>query len=164
MAKKEFGRFDYGTARASTPFTTTVQAIQKARASIPRRSPPPGRAWTTIETLWGPGKMGGLKTYGIKHSVYANKVPILRVEKNEISWGDWGEDTCRRQQVMGVGVRCRAARNPLTPNTESHLLDPQHPVLGGKGVDTVGTFVACMVNGFVLSSIYILVALASPSS
>lgn len=91
MSKKEFGEFDFMKAQGFNAIYTTVQAIQKAQSLDPKLVAATWEKMDTIDTLWGPGKMGGLKTYGINHSVYFDKIPIIRVEKNEISWGDWGQ-------------------------------------------------------------------------
>ena len=90
MSKKEFGGFDFMKAQGFNAIYTTAQAIQKAQSLDPKVVAATWEKLDSIDTLWGPGKMGGLKTYGINHSVYSNKIPIIRVEKNEISWGDWG--------------------------------------------------------------------------
>jgi branched-chain amino acid transport system substrate-binding protein len=90
MSKKEFNGFDFMKAQGFGAIYTTVQAIQKAQSLDPKVVAAAWEKMDAIDSLWGPAKMGGLKTYGINHSVYFNKIPIIRVEKNEILWGDWG--------------------------------------------------------------------------
>jgi hypothetical protein len=65
-----------------------VQAIQNAQSLDPKVVAAAWAKMDSIDTVIGPGKMGGLETYGINHSVYA-QLPILRVENNVLSWGTW---------------------------------------------------------------------------
>jgi len=42
----------------------------------------------SIDTLYGPGKMGGLKTYGINHTV-CHPCPIVSLTNGEVKWVKW---------------------------------------------------------------------------
>jgi hypothetical protein len=67
---------------------TMVQAIEHAQSLDPAVVAASWEKMGTIDTVFGPGKMGGLETYGINHSVYT-QLPILRLENNVLSWGTW---------------------------------------------------------------------------
>jgi hypothetical protein len=41
-----------------------------------------------IDTIFGPGKMGGLQTYGVNHNVYY-KTPISVIKNGKVEFGTW---------------------------------------------------------------------------
>lgn len=90
VADPDIGRFDMMMAQGFDAIYTMVQAIEKAQSLDPQVVAAAWEKMDTINTVFGPGKMGGLKTYGINHSVYT-KLPILRLENNQLSWGSWEE-------------------------------------------------------------------------
>lgn len=90
VADKDIGRFDMMMAQGFDAIYTMVQAIEKAQSLDPQVVAAAWEKMDTINTVFGPGKMGGLKTYGINHSVYT-KLPILRLENNQLLWGSWEE-------------------------------------------------------------------------
>ncbi len=88
VADPQIGRFDMMMAQGFDAIYTMVQAIENAQSLDPKVV---GASWEkmdTINTVFGPGKMGGLETYGIKHSVYT-QLPILTLENNTLGWGTW---------------------------------------------------------------------------
>jgi branched-chain amino acid transport system substrate-binding protein len=87
-ADPQIGRFDMMMVQGFDSVYTLVQAIEKAQSLDPKVVADSWSKMTDIKTVLGPGKMGGLDTYGINHSVYA-QLPILRVENNTLSWGTW---------------------------------------------------------------------------
>lgn len=87
-ADPQIGRFDMMMVQGFDAVYTLVQAIQAAQSLDPQVVATTWANMTTIDTILGPGKMGGLNTYGINHSVYA-QLPILRVDNNVVTWGTW---------------------------------------------------------------------------
>ena len=88
VADPAIGRFDMMMVQGFDAVYTMVQAIQNAQSLDPQIVAAAWAKMDSIDTVIGPGKMGGLETYGINHSVYA-QLPILRVENNVLSWGTW---------------------------------------------------------------------------
>jgi len=88
VADPAIGRFDMMMVQGFDAVYTMVQAIQNAQSLDPQVVAAAWAKMDSIDTVIGPGKMGGLETYGINHSVYA-QLPILRVENNVLSWGTW---------------------------------------------------------------------------
>lgn len=88
VADPQIGRIDMEMVQGFDAVYTMVQAIQKAQSLDPQVVATTWSQMTTIDTVLGPGQMGGLKTYGINHSVYT-QLPILRVDNNVVSWGTW---------------------------------------------------------------------------
>jgi branched-chain amino acid transport system substrate-binding protein len=91
VADPDIGRFDMMMAQGFDAIYTMVQAIENAQSLDPAVVAAAWEKMTTINTIFGPGKMGGLETYGINHSVYT-QLPILRLEDNVLSWGTWEKD------------------------------------------------------------------------
>lgn len=79
-------------------YTTTVwgfqgmyvlaQAIEKAQSTDPTAVKEAWEKMDKIDTVYGPGKMGGLKTYGIKHTV-CHPNPIQALKNGEVRWIKW---------------------------------------------------------------------------
>jgi branched-chain amino acid transport system substrate-binding protein len=88
VADPQIGRFDMMMAQGFDAIYTMVQAIEHAQSFDPAVVADAWSKMDTINTIFGPGQMGGLDTYGINHSVYT-QLPILRVDNNTISWGTW---------------------------------------------------------------------------
>jgi branched-chain amino acid transport system substrate-binding protein len=64
------------------------QAIEKAQSLDPTAVKNTWEKMTSINTTYGPGKMGGLKTYGINHNVsYAT--PVTSLQKGKVVWVEW---------------------------------------------------------------------------
>jgi ABC-type branched-subunit amino acid transport system substrate-binding protein len=88
VADPLIGRFDMMMVQGFDSVYTLVQAIQKAQSLDPQVVATTWASMTSIDTVLGPGTMGGLQTYGINHSVYT-QLPILTVENNVLGWGTW---------------------------------------------------------------------------
>lgn len=88
VADPQIGRFDMMMVQGFDSVYTLVQAIQNAQSLDPQVVAAAWAKMTAIDTVLGPGTMGGLDTYGINHSVYT-QLPILKVDNNVISWGTW---------------------------------------------------------------------------
>jgi ABC-type branched-subunit amino acid transport system substrate-binding protein len=87
-ADPQIGRFDMMMVQGFDSVYTLVQAIAKAQSLDPKVVADSWSKMTDIDTVLGPGKMGGMQTYGINHSVYA-QLPILKVDNNVLAWGTW---------------------------------------------------------------------------
>jgi ABC-type branched-subunit amino acid transport system substrate-binding protein len=87
----QIGRFDMMMAQGFDAIYTMVQAIEKAQSLDPAVVAAAWEKMDSINTVFGAGKMGGMETYGINHSVYT-QLPILRLENNQLSWGTWEKD------------------------------------------------------------------------
>jgi ABC-type branched-subunit amino acid transport system substrate-binding protein len=91
VADPQIGRFDMMMAQGFDAIYTMVQAIEYAQSLDPKVVAAAWEKMDTINTVFGPGKMGGLDTYGIKHSVYT-QLPILVLDNNTLAWGTWSKD------------------------------------------------------------------------
>jgi len=65
-----------------------AQAIQKAQSLDPTAVKDAWEKMDAIKTVYGPGKMGGLKTYGINHTV-CHPLPIAELVNGEVKWVKW---------------------------------------------------------------------------
>lgn len=88
VADPQIGRFDMMMAQGFDAIYTMVQAIENAQSLDPQVVATAWEKMDSINTIFGPGKMGGLDIYGIKHSVYT-QLPILTLESNQLGWGTW---------------------------------------------------------------------------
>ena len=64
------------------------QAIEKAQSLDPTAVKDAWGKMATINTTYGPGKMGGLKTYGINHNV-SHATPVTSLKKGKVVWVEW---------------------------------------------------------------------------
>lgn len=65
-----------------------TQAIEKAQSLDPTEVAASWEKMGSIETSYGTGHMGGLKTFGINHLV-VRPIPISNLEKGEVKFGKW---------------------------------------------------------------------------
>ncbi|MFX0117680.1 MAG: ABC transporter substrate-binding protein [Candidatus Hodarchaeota archaeon] len=65
-----------------------ARAIQKAQSLDPTKVRNTWEKMTTIQTIWGPGRMCGRKTYGINHTV-CHPIPIAALVKGRVKWVKW---------------------------------------------------------------------------
>jgi ABC-type branched-subunit amino acid transport system substrate-binding protein len=65
-----------------------VQAIEAANSLDPKTVAAKWEKMDKIDTIFGQGKMGGLKTYGVNHNVYY-KTPISVVKNGKVEFGGW---------------------------------------------------------------------------
>jgi branched-chain amino acid transport system substrate-binding protein len=65
-----------------------TQAIEAAQSIDPTAVKDAWEKMTSIDTAYGPGKMGGMKTYGINHNVsYAT--PFTSLKDGKVVWVEW---------------------------------------------------------------------------
>jgi len=69
---------------------TMVEAIKAAQSLDPKKVKETWENMDTIETGYGPGRMGGKTLYGLKHTVY-HRQPIQVLDQGEIKFGAWIE-------------------------------------------------------------------------
>jgi branched-chain amino acid transport system substrate-binding protein len=69
---------------------TLMQAIEKTQSLDPTEVMKTWEKMEAIETKYGTGKMGGLKTFGLNHVVIP-PCPISYLENGEIKFGGWYE-------------------------------------------------------------------------
>lgn len=65
-----------------------VQAIKAANSLDPKVVAAKWEKMDNIETIFGPGKMGGLQTFGVNHNVYF-KTPISVIKNGKLELGGW---------------------------------------------------------------------------
>ncbi|MBI4774769.1 MAG: ABC transporter substrate-binding protein [Deltaproteobacteria bacterium] len=70
------------------PLYELKQVIEKAQSTDPAVLKETWEKMETIDTVYGPGRMGGLKTYGINHTVCA-PCPIVELMDGKVSWVKW---------------------------------------------------------------------------
>lgn len=86
MAK--YGTFNDLHIQGFDSLYTMVQAIQHAQSLDPKVVAASWSKMTTIDTIFGPGTMGGLKTYGVNHNVYF-QTPIEVYKDGKVQFGGW---------------------------------------------------------------------------
>lgn len=72
----------------ATSLYTLVQVIEQAQSIDPTVVRDAWEEMTTVDTLFGPGTMGGLQTYGINH-VVAHPLPIMILNNGNVEYGPW---------------------------------------------------------------------------
>ena len=65
-----------------------VQAIQAAQSLDPKVVATKWEGMSSINTIFGPGKMGGKQTYGVNHNVYY-QTPISVIKNGKVEFGAW---------------------------------------------------------------------------
>jgi branched-chain amino acid transport system substrate-binding protein len=90
LAKAKFGRTSPTHVWGWSPSWSLVQAVQEAQSLDPTAVKDKWEKMKTIQTPYGPGKMGGKKTYGINHSVSA-PMPLTGLKNGEVVWIKWQE-------------------------------------------------------------------------
>jgi ABC-type branched-subunit amino acid transport system substrate-binding protein len=84
----EYGRVDLMMTCGYNAMYCLAQAIEAAQSVDPTVVRDTWENMDTIDTLYGPGQMGGMETYGIRHTVY-HRVPIMRLVNGELVFGKW---------------------------------------------------------------------------
>jgi branched-chain amino acid transport system substrate-binding protein len=87
-AKAKYGKVYGMHIWGFNPFYELKQVIEKAQSADPAAIKDTWEKMKTIDTVYGPGKMGGLKTYGINHTVCA-PCPIVALMNGEVKWVKW---------------------------------------------------------------------------
>ena len=70
------------------PLYELKQVIEAAQSTDPAVLKDTWEKMKTIDTVYGPGRMGGLKTYGINHTVSA-PCPIVALMDGKVKWVKW---------------------------------------------------------------------------
>lgn len=91
MAKAEYGKVYGMHPFGFNAIYVLKQAIEKAQSTDPTVVRDTWEKMTAIDTIYGPGKMGGLKTYGINHTVCA-PCPIVTLMNGEVKWAKWDKN------------------------------------------------------------------------
>ena len=88
LGQAKFGRQSPTYIWAWQAAYSLTQAIQKAQSLDPTVVKNTWEKMSSIDTAYGPGKMGGMKTYGINHNVsYAT--PVTSLKKGKVVWVEW---------------------------------------------------------------------------
>jgi branched-chain amino acid transport system substrate-binding protein len=88
LAQAKYGRVSPTYVWGWSPAYCLVQAIEKANSLDPTVVRDSWEKMKSIETAYGTGKMGGLNTYGINHSVSA-PMPLVSLKDGEVVWVKW---------------------------------------------------------------------------
>jgi ABC-type branched-subunit amino acid transport system substrate-binding protein len=65
-----------------------TQAIEKAQSLDPTVVKDSWEKMKSIDTAYGPGRIGGMKTYGINHNV-SYKTPFTSLKDGKVVWVEW---------------------------------------------------------------------------
>jgi branched-chain amino acid transport system substrate-binding protein len=65
-----------------------TQAIEKAQSLDPTAVKNTWEKMKSIDTAYGPGRVGGMKTYGINHNV-SYKTPFTSLKDGKVVWVEW---------------------------------------------------------------------------
>jgi len=65
-----------------------TQAIQKAQSLDPTVVKNTWEKMSSIDTVYGPGRVGGMKTYGINHNV-SYSTPVTSLQDGKVVWVGW---------------------------------------------------------------------------
>ncbi|MEW6663690.1 MAG: ABC transporter substrate-binding protein [Thermodesulfobacteriota bacterium] len=88
MSMKKYGRFNTDVLLAWDGVWCLAQAIEKAQSLDPTAVKDVWEKMTTIETAYGKGQMGGIKTYGINH-VVVKAYGLGRIKNGTIEHVKW---------------------------------------------------------------------------
>jgi branched-chain amino acid transport system substrate-binding protein len=87
-AKAKLGKFHQWNLWGWNGMWCVAQAIEKAQSIDPTEVAKAWKQMETIQTVFGPGKMGGLKTYGVKNQV-CSRVAITEVREGKVKHIKW---------------------------------------------------------------------------
>lgn len=88
IAKTKYGKVYGMHIWGFNPLYELKQVLEKAQSTDPTVLKDVWGNMKTIDTVYGPGKMGGLKTYGINHTVCA-PCPIVSLMDGQVKWVKW---------------------------------------------------------------------------
>jgi branched-chain amino acid transport system substrate-binding protein len=88
MAKAKHGKAYGMHIWGFNPLYELKQVVEAAQSTDPTVLKDTWGNMKTIDTVYGPGKMGGLKTYGINHTVCA-PCPIVSLMDGKVKWVKW---------------------------------------------------------------------------
>lgn len=88
LAQAKYGRLSPTYVWAWNAAYCLTQAIEKAQSLDPTVVRDTWEKMKSIDTAYGPGRVGGMKTYGINHNVsYAT--PFCSLKKGKVVWVEW---------------------------------------------------------------------------
>lgn len=87
-AKAKYGKVYGMHVWGFNPLYELKQVIEKAQSADPKVLKDTWEKMKTIDTVYGLGRMGGLKTYGINHTVCA-PCPIVSLMDGKVKWVKW---------------------------------------------------------------------------
>jgi branched-chain amino acid transport system substrate-binding protein len=87
-AKAKYGRTSPTHVWGWSPSWSLVQAIQAAQSIDPTVVKNSWEKMASIETPYGTGRIGGMKTYGINHNVSA-PMPLAGLKDGNVIWIKW---------------------------------------------------------------------------
>ena len=87
-AKEKYGECYVTTIWGFQTVYVLAQAIEKAQSLDPTVVKNTWEKMEKIDTVYGPGKMGGLKTYGVNHTV-CHPCPIQALKDGKVTWVKW---------------------------------------------------------------------------
>ena len=88
MAKEKYDKVYGMHVMGFVPLYLLKQVLEKAQSTDPAVLKDVWGNMKTIDTVYGPGRMCGLKTYGIKHTVCAPN-PIVELMDGKVKWVKW---------------------------------------------------------------------------
>jgi branched-chain amino acid transport system substrate-binding protein len=88
MAKAKHGKAYGMHVMGFNPIYELKQVLEKAQSADAAVLKKTWEEMEKIDTVYGPGKMGGLKTYGIKHTVCGPN-PIVSLMNGQVKWVKW---------------------------------------------------------------------------
>jgi branched-chain amino acid transport system substrate-binding protein len=65
-----------------------IQAIENANSLDPKTVATKWEQMSSLDSIFGPAKMGGKQTYGVNHNVYY-KTPVSVVQGGKVAFGGW---------------------------------------------------------------------------
>jgi branched-chain amino acid transport system substrate-binding protein len=88
MAVKAYGRLDYNQLEGFNAVYTIVQGIEKAQSLDSTKVKEALESMDTIDTAFGPAKLGGLQSYGLNHILYH---PVSRIifDSGKMVYAPW---------------------------------------------------------------------------
>ena len=87
-AKAKYGKVIGFHPFGFIPWYVLKQVFEEAQSIDPTVVRDKWGKMKTVDTIFGPGKMGGLKTYGINHTVCC-PCPIVSLMNGEVKWVKW---------------------------------------------------------------------------
>lgn len=88
LGQAKFGRQSPTYVWAWNAAYCLTQAIEKAQSLDPTVVRDTWEKMSSIDTAYGPGKIGGMKTYGINHNV-SYKTPFCSLKNGKVVWVEW---------------------------------------------------------------------------
>jgi branched-chain amino acid transport system substrate-binding protein len=88
LAQAKYGKMSDTYVWGWSPAYCLIQAIKKAQSLNPTVVKNTWEKMKSIDTAYGRGRIGGMKTYGINHNVSA-PMPLVSLKDGEVVWVKW---------------------------------------------------------------------------